>query len=562
MLAELNVKDIALIRKASADFAPGLNILTGETGTGKSVIIGSAMLALGAKARGDIVRKGAEYGYVELVFAPEGDKEQEMLSEAGFMPDEDGQLVISRRIYPGRSQIKVNGETVTAAKLRELCGGLIDIYGQNEHQSLLSEREHLRILDGFIEDRISGLKEKVKNTYDAYKEALRYEAGFDLDEGERLREAELCEFEINEIESAAVKEGEEEELSQRYKRLSNAREVLEHLSLAARRLRDIGCGEAMDDIRAAARYDEGLSSIYDELSDADSIIGSVLSEIDDYVEETELDSRSLSETEERLELIRRLFQKYGDGADKVQSYLEKRRERLRLLSDYEQNREKARKNTEKLRGELREACSKLSNERKAGAKRLCLEVQGELSELNFSSIGFEMQFKEKEPSEDGFDSVMFMVSLNPGEELKPLMEVASGGELSRIMLAIKTVLAETDDIPTLIFDEIDTGISGRTAQKVAEKLSLISASHQVICITHLPQIAAMADAHYMINKAQEDGRNVTTIERLSEEESVEELARMLSGAMVTDSVLENAREMKKLAKERKTEKRSQKAAKK
>lgn len=548
MLTELNVKDIALIRSVSVELGPGLNILTGETGTGKSVIIGSAMLALGGKVKGDIIRKGAEYGLVELIFVPDNDRERALIRESGFEP-EDGQLIISRRIYPGRSVSRVNGETVTLSALRELCSRLIDIYGQNEHQSLLSDKEHLRILDGFAGDSISSLKAETEAAYDAYKRAKAEAESFDLDEGERLREAELCEFEINEIETADVREGEEEELARLYKKLSNARTVVESLGRAASALRETGISEALEHIREASRYDTELSSVYDELSDADSIASTVLSEIDDYVEETELDGQRLDETEERLELIRRLGQKYGEGAARINAYKAKRQERLLILRDYEESKKRAEEKEAQTRDRLYKACEALSRERKRNAELLCREVQRELSELNFSSVSFDMEFREKEPSRDGYDNVGFVAALNPGEEPKPLSEAASGGELSRIMLAIKTVLADTDDIPTLIFDEIDTGISGRTAQRVSEKLNRIAASRQVICITHLPQIAAMADLHYLISKSEEEGRNVTTIERLSEEESINELARLLSGAVVTKSVYENAREMKKLAAE-------------
>lgn len=556
MLAELNVKDIALIKKASVTFGEGLNILTGETGAGKSVVIGSAMLALGAKARGDMIRKGAEYGYAELIFFIDDQKEKERLAAMGYAPDEDGQLVISRKIMPQRSQSQINGETVTLSRLREVCAGLIDIYGQDEHRSLMSEDEHLRILDGFIADEIQDLRRETAEAYDAYREALRKEQSFDMDESERLREQELCRYEIDEIMAADIKDGEEEELSQRYRKLSNLRSVVEDLSRAAEYLRGPGCAEAMDEIREAARYDTELTHLYEELSDADGIVASVLREIDGYIDDADIDGRLLAETEERLELVRRLEQKYGGSCEKIRAYLKKRQERLELLSDYENNKKAAVKEREACRARLEEACEKLGRKRREGAERFCREVTSELLELNFSDVVFEMDIRKKEPGRDGADIAVFTAALNPGEDPKPLMEAASGGELSRVMLAIKTVLAETDDIATLIFDEIDTGISGRTAQKVSERLCLISSAHQVICITHLPQIAAMADRHYLISKSEQEGRNVTDIELLDEEESVGELARMLSGAEVTQSVYENAREMKKLAGELKKQKRS------
>ncbi len=546
MLAELNVKDIALIRHASISLGEGLNILTGETGTGKSVIIGSAMLALGAKARGEIIRKGAEYGYVELVFEIKDEKEEAGLRELGAEPEE-GMLVISRRIYPGRSISQINGETVTIQRLREVSRLLIDIYGQDEHRSLMSDREHLKILDDFIASEIKDEKDRVAGCYDSYKRALEEAQAFDMDESQRLREQELCEYEIDEIDQAAVKDGEEEELSLRYRRLSNAREVIALLGRASELLKQNGCGEAMDSIRDAMRYDRELLQLFEELGTADSIINTVLDELLQRIEDTELDQRSLEETEERLELVRRIQQKYGGTGADIRSYRDQREQRLLMLRDYEENKARAEKEIKRSYDELCKACQRLSDLRKKGAERLGTAIQKEMKELNFADVGFELSFDRKDPGRDGWDQVTFVAALNPGEELRPLYEVASGGELSRIMLAIKTVLAETDAIPTLIFDEIDTGISGRTAQLVSEKLCLISRRHQVICITHLPQIASMADCHYVIRKDSEEGRSVTNIERLSEEESIEELARLLSGARITASVRENAAEMKRLA---------------
>ena len=547
MLAELNVRDIALIDRISVSFGRGLNILTGETGTGKSVIIGSCMLALGAKARGDVIRRGAKDGYVELVFEPETPEERERLRGLGIELSDEDPLVISRKISPGHSISRINGETVTVSRLREISRELIDIYGQNEHQSLLSEKEHLRILDDFLIEEIGDIKHETELRYEEYRAALKAAESFDMDESERLREAELCEYEINEIREADIRDGEEEELKKKYKKLSNMRNVMECLGRAAALLGERGCGEALEELRSAARYDEDIRPIFDELSDADSIVGNVVHEIEELMDETELDERSLARTEERLELVRRMEQKYGQDAEAIREYLHRRESRLSMLKDYDENRKKAGQEAERAEKRLLEACRELSERRRAGARRLCSEVESEMKDLNFSSVSFGMDFGEKAPSSDGYDTAVFVVSLNPGEEMKPLMEVASGGELSRTMLAIKTVLAKTDDIPTLIFDEIDTGISGRTAQKVSEKLGIISGSHQVICITHLPQIAAMADCHFAIRKSERDGRNVTTIDELSEEESVHELSRLLSGAELTESVYENAREMKSLA---------------
>ena len=554
MLLELHVKDIALIREATVEFKNGLNIMTGETGAGKSVIIGSCMLALGGKARPDIVRDGAESAYVELVFSVEKESES-YFRDLGIDP-EDGIIVMSRKMAAGRSVSRINGETVSLKTLRDAAARLIDIYGQNEYHTLMDTENHLTILDAFLGSTVAAEKADVKAAYDRYCNAEKVLASFDLDEEKKAREIELAEYEIAEIEEAGLVPGEEEELAAEYKKLNNSRNIIEYMDRAYGALTADAAGEALSMLESAMRYDPELSGIRDELYDAQTILSDALREISSYVSSCDLSEEKLRETEKRLDLIRTLETKYGKTVDDVIGYGKKKEERLGLLRDYDENRKTAEAELAKAREELCGACGRLSEKRKEGALILCAKIRSELLELGFDSVTMELSFTEKEPQENGADRVCFLTALNPGEKAKPLSEVASGGELSRVMLSIKTVLAKTDQIPTLIFDEIDAGISGRTAQKVAEKLAIISTDHQVICITHLPQIAAMADTHYLISKEELDGRNVTGIRELSGEEPVKELSRLLGGAEITESVMENAAEMKALAEQKKEEKRS------
>jgi len=553
MLAELNVRDIALIHKAGVEFGKGLNILTGETGAGKSVIIGSALLSLGGKARSDMIRDGADGAYTELVFSVNDPQKRGKIAAAGVDMPEDGTLVFSRKLTEGRSVSRINGETVSVSLLREAASELIDIYGQNEYHTLMDNAKHLGILDSFLGVSAGKEREAVRGAHADYRaKKVRLES-FDLDEGERLRELSLAEYEIGEIDKADLKEGEEEELSALYKRLNNGRNLEEYLSGAGNALSEIPLTRIIASVTDAMRYDEGLSGIRSELLDAQSILSDAESEINSYLSGLDLSEETLSETEARLDLIRGMEARYGRDIETIRAYRESREARRQELENYEEEKRKAKKELQSAYETLYEAAKRLSAIRKKGAETFCGMVRTELLELGFDAVRFETAFSEKEPAADGMDNICFMVALNPGEQVKPLGQVASGGELSRVMLSIKTVLATTDDIPTLIFDEIDAGISGRTAQKVAEKLDLIARNHQVICITHLPQIAAMADTHFVIRKEEQDGRNVTTIGQLSDHDSEEELARLLGGAKVTDAVRENAAEMKKFAAEIKRE---------
>ena len=552
MLFHLSVRNLALIDSAEVEFEEGLNILTGETGAGKSVIIGSVNAALGGKTSKDMIRQGCDYAYVELVFSVTDEKKRRELAAREVCPDADGNLIISKKIMPSRSISRINDETVTAARLREITGILIDIHGQHEHQSLLYHAKHLEILDEYGKSRIAKLKEQTAEAYQEYaavKKKLEY---YQSGREQLLRETDFLRFEIEEIENAGLKPGEEEELESAYRRFSNSRRIVESLSEAYQAVNGDAVARALLAVEKAAEYDEGISGIRDQLYDVDALMSDLNREISSYMEEMTFDEAAFRETEERLDLIRGLENKYGGTIEKVLDSLDRKREKLKELEHFDLRREETERRFAQLEDRLETLCGELSEIRRETAQTLTERMREGLSDLNFLNVEFTMEFRRlSHYTAGGFDEAEFLISTNPGEPPRPLGAVASGGELSRIMLAIKAVLAETDDIPTLIFDEIDTGISGRTAQMVSEKLSLIAGSHQVICVTHLPQIAAMADSPYEIRKTAKENRTVTQIKRLSEEQMTDELARLLGGAEITEAVRQNAREMRALAAEKK-----------
>ena len=554
MLLNVNVKNLALIKESDVYFKDGMNILTGETGAGKSIIIGSINMALGGKMNKEMIRSGEESAMVELVFKVDKKNTAEKLKEAGVMMDED-EVIINRKIVNGRSITKVNGETFPVNALKNITSLLIDIHGQHDHQSLLKTEKHLDILDEYAKNELSEQIIQVKDLYAKYSAAEKKLEEFDMDEEARLREFEFYKFEVNEIISANLIEGEDKAIEEKFKKISNMKKILESLS-AVHNLMDENAGnnirnmisEAVNEMSGIIQYDDVLENIYSQLSNIEALCNDVSRDISSYADMAEFDGEKAKELEERLDLINHLKQKYGKTIDDINEYLKEKQEKLEVLENYSVKKEEAEKNLEKCRKELNKGCENLSNLRKTAAKSFSDKVVEVLKDLNFLQVKFDVEFKRLSGyTAKGYDAVEFMISTNPGEPILPLAKIASGGELSRIMLGIKTIMADADDIDTLIFDEIDTGISGRTAQKVAEQMKILSRTHQIICITHLPQIASMADNHLKIEKKSEDDSTSTEIFVLNEEESVEELARMLGGAKITEAVLENAREMKKLA---------------
>lgn len=548
MLLQLRVKNLALIDEAEVEFGKGLNILTGETGAGKSIIIGSVNIALGGKVSRASIRNGAGYAYAELLFSVEDEQKREALKALGVSPDEDGLIIVSRKITESRSIARVNDETVTAARLREITGLLIDIHGQHEHQSLLYKAKHLEILDAYARAEVGGLKEKVASAYRAYQEIKKQLAAFQMDQEARRREMDFLQFEIEEIESANLREGEEEELTDRYRTLNHFQKIAAALQVASRELDGDGLGRAIKEVSEVAEFDDRIRDMEAQLLDAEALLSEAEHSVMSYLDEMVFDEGEFREIEERLDFIRGLMAKYGGTLERTMQKLAEKKEHLEMLEHYEERKEKAEKEFHHKEAELTAVCEELSKKRQKAAKELTGKIKKALSELNFLDVKFGMRFQKLNAfTADGTDEAEFEISTNPGEPVRPLGMVASGGELSRVMLAIKTVLADSDQIPTLIFDEIDTGISGRTAQKVSEKLNYIAKTHQVICITHLPQIASMADMHFEIKKQTEGEKTVTHIYPLEEQQQIVELARLLGGVEITDRVLENAKEMKALA---------------
>lgn len=553
MLIGLHVKNLALIEQADVEFGNGLNILTGETGAGKSIIIGSVALALGAKASKDMIRRGEDYAYIELTFSVDDEKKREELKSMDVYPDDDGLIIISKKITPTRSISRINDETVTTARLRAVTGKLLDIHGQHEHQSLLHRQKHLEILDEYSRKETGMLRREVAESYRKYLELKGKLDGFSLDDESRKRELDFIRFEITEIENAALRPGEEEELAAKFRKYAHSQKIMESLQAAYQVLDSDMIGRACHEVENVSSYDERLSGIASGLSDAESILSDLCRSISGYLDEMEFSGEDFQQTEERLDLIRQMTAKYGSTEEAVLRSLAAKKKRLEELENYEELARAAKAAFEEQKHVLALLCGRLSEERKKAAKVLENRISEELRDLNFLHVEFQVDVHRTDHyTASGSDEVEFLISTNPGSiPPRPLGEVASGGELSRIMLAIKTVLADTDDIPTLIFDEIDTGISGRTAQKVSERLSYIGRKHQVLCITHLPQIAAMADTHFEIRKSVENGTTSTKIQKLNEQEQTGELARLLGGAEITEKVLENAEEMKRLAKETK-----------
>lgn len=554
MLVHLHVRNLALIEDIEVEFGPGLNILTGETGAGKSILLGSMQLILGGRSAKDMIRTGASNALVELLFQVENPRAEASLRELGVETSE-GQVLLTRKLMDGRSINKINGETCTVAQMKAAASCLLDIHGQHEHQSLLYQDKQLEILDIYGKEEIFPAKEKVQTAYKKYRDCKRQLDELDIDEEQRNRERAFLEFEINEIESAQLVSGEDEELEKRYRKLNNGRKILETLQ----GVRDLtgyesgqGAGEsvgnAVREISRVTEYDAQLDSMASALQEIDGLLNDFNRELASYVDDLNFDDEAFYETEKRLDTINGLKAKYGRTIEDIQEYCLKQKQKLENLDKYEERFHEAEENLKKSREELETVSHKLSVIRQKYSQMLTDKITEGLKDLNFLDVQFQITFRRrKEYTAGGFDDIEYEISTNPGESLKPLGKIVSGGELSRIMLAIKAILADRDQIETLIFDEIDTGISGRTAQKVSEKMALIGRCHQVLCITHLPQIAAMADTHFEIEKRQKDNETITEIHPLEGDDSVRELARLLGGAELTQAVFDNAKEMKELA---------------
>ena len=557
MLDSIQVKNVALIDAAEVEFEKGLNILTGETGAGKSILLSSVQLALGAKADKSLIRQGAEYASVTLSFSP-SKAQREQLHNLDI-DCEDDILILQRRIYPTKSVCKINGETVVQKTMQSVAELLIDIHGQREHQAVLKASVQEEMLDAYCMDAILADLEKTKLLYQEYKDLEKQLLDLEGQDTNRERELDFARFELDEIQKAELKLHEDEELQEQYERLSNAKKIKDSVGNA----NDVLCSSnqsilnslslVLRDLSQVKDYDAELAQVYSQLSDVENSLQDCGHFLDRYLDRFGLESGDLAAVTERLNLINHLKDKYGNSLEDILQYAEDLSDKIEQIENREQYLIDKQKELEKLKAEYESYSQKLHKMRAKMAKDLSDKMMQALADLNFEQCRFEVEceYRKDQMKKNGCSYITFMISLNRGEPLKPLAAVASGGELSRIMLAFKSVFADKDQTETLVFDEIDAGISGKTAWKVSEKLAVLRNNHQVICITHLPQIAAMADVHFCIEKSSSDERTSTTVEKLDENESIAEIGRLLGTDQLTDAVLQNALEMKNMAKQTK-----------
>ncbi len=558
MLEYLHIKNVALIDEQLINFSDGLNIITGETGAGKSMVIDSINFVLGEKVSKDFIRNGEKNALVEVFFFLKEQKTLDGIKSLGIEVDSNSILITREINKNGRTISKINGRIVTMNIIKEVSTILIDIHGQHEHQSLLNAAKHITLLDQFCSESLQQIKLTLKSEYKEYKEIQSQIKQLSGDEKELKRKIDILQYQINEIESANLKIGEEEDLLQQKKLLSSSEKIANGVNESNQLLN--GDDENMGAIDQISR----VRTILKELSNIDPKLielSNLTENIEVQLEEVSIDLRNynkniehnpelLYEVENRLALIYNLKKKYGTDIEEILSYYDDIKKQLDFILNSEEELNRLSNKLEIKQKEIIKLCEKLSELRKAKALEIQKQIENSLTELEMKNAKFQIQIEQKQEFNDnGFDKVEFLISPNIGEQLKSLSKIASGGEMSRVMLALKTILADVDNIETLIFDEIDTGVSGRTAQKVAEKMKYISKSHQILCITHLPQIAVMADNHYLIEKIEENNKTITKVHDLTQEQSIFEIARLIGGATITNSTLVAAKEMKELAKQ-------------
>lgn len=550
MLVNLHVKNFAIIDEVDVDFGRHLNILTGETGAGKSILVGSISIALGARVSPEMIGKNGDYAMVEAVFQIENEETLRQIRGMDFEL-EDGQLVISRKITENRSINKINGESVSVSTIRKVAVLCLDIHGQHEHQSLLSKDRHLEIVDEYGGEKSVTLKTQVAQLYRDYTEMKREIEKDTMSSEERARQLGFLEYEKEEIEAAALSSEEMSDIEERYRRAANAGTIVEALSEVHQLSGENAVPAVSRGIRRLQEIsglDSEISGFAEELLQIEGLLSDFNRGVAEFMADFSFDEGELTEMERRLDCIRSLQAKYGDSYEDIMNHFREVEEKLDKYADYESYCEKRQEAFTQLEEKLSAKCDELTAYRSHNAELLEKRISEALQDLNFAHVDFGIQITPREaPAVNGRDDVEFLIATNPGEPRRSLGKIASGGELSRIMLAIKSVFADSDQIETLIFDEIDAGISGRTAQKVSEKMSLLGGSHQIICITHLAQIAAMADYHFLIEKDVDTEKSTTRIRRLARGEMEEELARLLGGARITDAVRTNAHEMKEMA---------------
>ncbi len=554
MLERLHIKNAALIASCEVEFGEGLHILTGETGAGKSMLIDSLSFVLGGRTGKDFIRKDAKMVSVEAAFRADGESLRLFLEEAGVEAEDDGSLLLSRTLNDaGKTVCRMNGTMVTTGMLREAAAFLVDIHGQHEHQSLLNPSKHIMLLDRFCAGELEEMQKEYTEAYESYR-AAKAELETLLSQEDSIQQRmDLLSFQRNEIEQAALQPQEEEMLLERKKRLANGEKLMrlaeKSLALMYDGMQAIPSAydmlsDAQKAMEEVAQIDESASSYAKSMGEAVTILEDTARAFRQYADGLEIDEASLEETEERLQLLYRLKRKYHADVEGILEKYEKIVKEIETLSDSSSYIAKLSEEKEKAYAKLEQIGAKMSALRGERAKQIETQIETHLKDMEMKTARFCIQIEQKASfGPNGRDKVEFLISANAGEDLKPLAKIASGGEMSRVMLALKTVLADADETETFIFDEIDSGVSGRTAQKVAEKMALISQNKQILCITHLPQIAAMADHHYLISKETDGESTVTTVTPLEEKDACQEVARLIGGSCITDTTMAAAKEL-------------------
>lgn len=547
MLELLHIENIAIIEAADIEFAPGFNALTGETGAGKSIVIDSLSAVLGQRTSRELIRTGADKAFVSAAFSGMA---PELTETLGIQPEADGTLLLQREIQTdGKNVCRVNGRPVTVGQLRALGARLLNIHGQHDGQQLLDEEQHIVYLDSF--GRVENLAITYAEKYKNFTDIRRQIGALQMDEAEKARRVDTLQYQIEELRRAKLKPGEEEELTARRGMLRNAEKFLDAVAGADYALNgdDSGGGalsalrQAQDALGGVRHLDDAFGQLYERLGEAYSEVYDIAATVEDKRGELDVSPGELDRVESRMDLLYRLKKKYGATVEDMLDYQARCEAELAQIEDAGDTLARLEQALSKAEKEARQAAQALSDARKAAADRLTAQILTELQQLDMGKIRFAVDFAEKPLDSDGMDAVRFLMSANVGEELRPIHKIASGGELARIMLAMKNVLSEQDHVGTMVFDEVDTGVSGRAAQKVAEKMARISRRKQVLCVTHLPQLAAMADTHFSVEKGERDGRTYTEVRRLDREQRRRELARLTGGSHVSQTMLDGAEEL-------------------
>lgn len=547
MLELLHIENIAIIEAADIEFAPGFNALTGETGAGKSIVIDSLSAVLGQRTSRELIRTGAEKAFVSAAFSGMA---PELTEELGIQPEADGTLLLQREIQTdGKNVCRVNGRPVTVGQLRALGARLLNIHGQHDGQQLLDEEQHIVYLDSF--GRVESLAITYAEKYKNFTDIRRQIGALQMDEAEKARRVDTLQYQIEELRRAKLTSGEEEELTARRGMLRNAEKFLDAVAGADYALNgdDSGGGalsalrQAQDALGGVRHLDDAFGQLYERLGEAYSEVYDIAATVEDKRGELDVSPGELDRVESRMDLLYRLKKKYGATVEDMLDYQARCEAELAQIEDAGDTLVRLEQVLSKAEKEARQAAQALSDARKAAADRLTAQILTELQQLDMGKIRFAVDFAEKPLDSDGMDTVRFLMSANVGEELRPIHKIASGGELARIMLAMKNVLSEQDHVGTMVFDEVDTGVSGRAAQKVAEKMARISRRKQVLCVTHLPQLAAMADTHFSVEKGERGGRTYTEVRRLDREQRRRELARLTGGSHVSQTMLDGAEEL-------------------